>query len=66
MPDNRKKVAKKDEKEKGRKRKKTQMKKDTKEKDPKRKKGGMITLFFHESRHEAKARIMRPAYIMPV
>ena len=43
-----------------------QKKKDAKEKDAKRKKGGMKTFFLHESRHEAKARIMRPAYIMLV
>ena len=40
-------------------------KKTQKKKDAKRKKGGMMS-FFHESRHEAEARIMRPAYKMPV
>ena len=57
---------KKDAREKRRKRKKTQKKKDAKEKRREKKKGGMMYLFFYENRHEAKARIMRPAYIMPV
>ena len=57
-------MAKKDAKEKGRKRKRTQKKKDAKEKRHKKKKRRDDD--FHESRHEAKARIMQPAYIMSV
>ena len=55
---------KKDAKEKGRKRKRTQKKKDAKEKRHKKKKRRDDD--FHESRHEAKARIMQLAYIMSV
>ena len=76
-PDNWKKDAKLDAKEKGCKRKRTQKKKEQKEKErkrkktqkkkgAKRKKKKRRVDDFHESRHEAKARIMRPAYIMPV
>ena len=56
-------------KKKDAKEKKTQKKKDAKEKRHKRKmtkkeKRRMMT--FNESRHEAEARIMRPAYIIEI
>ena len=43
---------------------KKRQRKDAKEKKREKKKGGMMS--FYESRHKAEARIMTPAYIMPV
>ena len=45
--------------------KKDAKEKRRKEKRREKKKGGVIA-FFHESRHNVEARIMKPTYIMPV